>query len=1483
MSTRSGRSFKRKRIEESADQEKTTAAEEMADQMAEMMRVLLEDRERRERELQEERERREQELREERRRRDEETAKREEEARIERQRRDEEVAKREEETRQQMELLRGLLEGVQKQSEATMLQVDHKDVKVAKLTSEDDIEAYLTTFERLMKAHNVKKDRWTYKLTPHLTGKAQQAYVAMAQADAEDYEKVKAAILRRYDVTAESYRQRFRAAKLKTGETHRELSVRLDDLLSKWLKTCETVEEIKDQLVKEQLLKTLPADVCIFVREGKPETSDDVCRLADNYVAAHKNEETKPEPREVKKETGGRWKLGGRRDLKDIDCFNCHQKGHYSFNCPSNALFCGVKRVGNGVKRTGKWNPGVKRGGKWSPTQTGMKRAGAVEGNNVQNILLDTGCSRSLVRKELVPPGKLLEGEAIAIQCAHGDTVLYPLAQVEVAVGGRSLEVTAAVSETLPMDVLLGTDVPELGMLLGQDIGKHAEAMAVTTRAQAKQQAEQEADLQERDARSGASVTGIAEPSLVGPEWMDTFDDDLFEGGRVRVRPSRSQKRAARRRHWEQTPEEVEAEHGPLKIMPHAVDITAGQLRVLQEADASLDEARKLARDHPCSTGVGFFLRDGLLHRRWTAGGQNRQEPAIEQLVLPTECRKVMLKLAHDIPLSGHMGKEKTAKRILQQFYWPTLYRDVAAYCRSCMACQKTSQRKPPRAPLHPLPIITEPFSRIAMDIIGPLPRSRSGKRYVLVICDYATRYPEAVPLRSIDAEHVAEELVVLFSRVGIPREILTDQGSNFVSQLLTEMYRLLHVHPIRTTPYHPQTDGLVERFNQTLKSMLRRTATEEGKDWDRLIPYLLFAYREVPQSSTGFSPFELLYGRSVRGPLDVLHESWTAREASEESVVSHILSMREKMEKMAGIVKDNLRTAQARQKHWYDRNARMRELMPGEQVLILLPTTTNKLQAQWQGPYQVVKRVSKVDYLVNLHDRRKKNRVYHVNMLRKFEMPTASAYFAEERAGVDDDPEDIPTWRDSGNGEFHVGEQLTETQQADLHQLLNEFSDVFQCKPGCTSKAEHVIDSGNAAPIRLPPYRIPHAYRAAVKEELEGMLADGIIEPSTSAWSAPIVLVKKSDGSLRLCVDYRRLNQVSQFDAYPMPRVEELIDRIGKSKYISTMDLARGYWQVPMAPKDREKTAFATPYGLFQFNVMPFGLKGAPATFQRLMDLIVQGLDEISGSYIDDLVVFSETWAQHLEHLRAILTRLRAANLTAKAKKCKFGATQCVYLGHIVGSGLVKPLETKIHAVNTFKTPTTKKEVRTFLGMTGYYRKFIPNYSMIATPLTDLTKKSQPTKVIWTSECARAFQELKEILTSPPVLNSPDFNRPFTLQTDASDRGVGAVLSQMSEDGSEHPVAYWSRKLLDREQRYSTVEKECLAIKLAVEAFQVYLLGRPFTIVTDHHALVWMDRLKVSNTRLARWSLALQPFEFTVVHRPGKENANADAMSRAM
>ena len=294
----------------------------------------------------------------------------------------------------------------------------------------------------------------------------------------------------------------------------------------------------------------------------------------------------------------------------------------------------------------------------------------------------------------------------------------------------------------------------------------------------------------------------------------------------------------------------------------------------------------------------------------------------------------------------------------------------------------------------------------------------------------------------------------------------------------------------------------------------------------------------------------------------------------------------------------------------------------------------------------------------------------------------------------------------------------------------------------------------------------------------------------------------------------------------------------------------------------------------------MPFGLQGAPATFQRMMDRLIQGLGGFTAAYLDDLVIYSSTWKEQLQHLRQVFGYLQEAGVTSKPKKCQF-AMQCRYLGHIVGNGTVQPELGKIDTVKSFAIPETKTHVHAFLGLTGYYRRFIPDYTTVALPLTDLTKKSAPNQVCWDQKCDRAFRKLKELLSSSPILQSPDFSRTFVLQTDASDRGVGAVLSQIGEDGVEHPVSYYSRKLLLREQRYSTVEKELLAIKLATNAFKVYLLGQQFMIVKDHRSLEWLDRLKENNARLTRWSLVLQPFDYIEKHRQGKENGNADALSR--
>ena len=296
----------------------------------------------------------------------------------------------------------------------------------------------------------------------------------------------------------------------------------------------------------------------------------------------------------------------------------------------------------------------------------------------------------------------------------------------------------------------------------------------------------------------------------------------------------------------------------------------------------------------------------------------------------------------------------------------------------------------------------------------------------------------------------------------------------------------------------------------------------------------------------------------------------------------------------------------------------------------------------------------------------------------------------------------------------------------------------------------------------------------------------------------------------------------------------------------------------------------------------MPFGLNGAPSTFQRLIDKVLKGLDSYCAAYLDDVIIYSGNWEDHIKHVAAVLQSLQEAGLTVKCSKCQFCKAECVYLGHRVGQGKIIPERSKIEAVRDFAIPTTKKEVRIFLGLAGYYRRFIKNFSTLAAPLSDLVKRNRPNQVQWGNEHNEAFQRIKELLCEQPILQCPDFTKVFILQTDASERGIGVVLSQRDDDGTDYPLAYFSKKLLPREERYSTIEKECLAIKLGMQNFRVYLLGRPFEVQTDHRSQEWLDRLKTDNPRLARWSLALQPFQFTVIHRPGKVNANADALSRA-
>jgi transposase InsO family protein len=462
------------------------------------------------------------------------------------------------------------------------------------------------------------------------------------------------------------------------------------------------------------------------------------------------------------------------------------------------------------------------------------------------------------------------------------------------------------------------------------------------------------------------------------------------------------------------------------------------------------------------------------------------------------------------------------------------------------------------------------------------------------------------------------------------------------------------------------------------------------------------------------------------------------------------------------------------------------------------------------------------------------------------------------------------------------VSTDLTLKQQEKLVQVLKQFSKIFDNeKKGVTNtiKVRHRINTGDHPPIKQRAYRVSPAERRIIQNEVDKMQKKGIIQPSESPWSSPVVLVRKKDGSWRFCVDYRRLNQVTKKDVYPLPRIDDTLDCLKGAKYFSSIDLYSGYWQVQVDEADREKTAFITSEGLYEFKVMPFGLCNAPATFERMMDNLLRHLKwTMCLCYLDDIIVFSETFDDHLSRLTTVLQCIQNAGLILNPKKCLFGAEEIKILGHRVSGKGVRPDVDKIRAVKEFPTPKNVHDVKSFLGLCSYYRRFIRDFCHRARPLQVLLKGDS--KFHWGRDQEEAFDDLKEALISDPVLGLYDENSPTEIHTDASGYGIGAVLTQV-QNGEEKVIAYASRSLTKAEKNYSTTERECLAAVWAINKFRPYLFGKSFTIVTDHHSLCWLAGLKDPSGRLARWALRLQEYDISIVYKSGLKHKDADSLSR--
>ncbi|XP_037521061.1 uncharacterized protein LOC119397715 [Rhipicephalus sanguineus] len=1365
----------------------------------------------------------------------------------------------------------------------------------------DDLDAYLRRFEHVAQSQRWPREDWATALSLCLSGEALNVFSRMSASECTDYDKLKKALMTRFRLTEEGFRDKFRKATPNNNETCSQFLTRLRHFLERWVELSgagNRYDALFELVLKEQFLSTCATALELFLRENTDASLTEMVRRAEQYTEAHgwRNFSRgaaageRPKTPAIRTGQSGDYQPpAGAKRQPEKHCFLCARTGH-------NAESCRLSNGGKGDQRKpcqicGKlghpawkcWKKGtrndsvpakesaaaciddgfleLRNGEKVPVVSAGITEkytdvaerlpvlTGLVGGQEVR-VLRDTGCNTVVVKTSLVNDDDFI-GTSAPVYLLDRSVRMLREAWVDVDTPYYTGRLKAKCLDNPIYDLILGNvegvrtaDDPDVHWRLP----KAQEAVSKT---------------------AGSQDTRV---EVQEPLTSDTTEERQKGQEIHEANPAVTRSQSGR-----------QATQKKLRVPQISLGISREALVEEQKSDPTLQTGfNRLNVEKRSKNGDRhvFFMQDGLLQRRFVS----KSGEEFSQVVVPEKLRVSIMQLAHDGAMGGHQGAKKTLSKIHTEFFWPGMHADVKRFVASCDICQRTAPKGHTRkVPLVKVPIISTPFEKVAIDIVGPLfPRSTQGNKYILTMVDYATRYPDAVALPSVETERVAEALVEMFSRVGVPREVLSDRGTNFTSEVMKEVSRLLSLKQLHTTPYHPMANGLVERFNGTLKQMVKRMCQEKPKDWDRYLAPLLFAYREVPQESLGFSPFELLYGRSVRGPLAVLRELWTDTALSEElkTTYEYVISLREKLEHTCRLAHEELERAGERYGKYYNLKSRKRSLKPGEQILILLPTDNNKLLMQWKGPFNVVSRRGDVHYEVEIGG---SSKIFHINMLKRYQ--TRSHDIAGAGAVVNcEDPESgdielLPPHQAQSFHDVKISDDLSVQQRTEVIQLLQEHQQIFSDLPGKTELAECKLELTSERPVHVRQYPMPFALRGIIEEEVGDMLKLGIVERSESPFNSPVIAVRKPDGTHRLCIDFRRLNEVLVDDAEPIPRSDELLATVGTRRFFSKLDFAKGYWQVPLTPEARPKTAFATESGHYQFRYMPFGIKTAPAVFTKLMRRVLSSVPDVA-YYYDDVLIASATWGEHCRTLREVFLRIGEAGLTVKPAKCEIGMHQISFLGHQIGAGELSPLSKTLDKIQKAPRPATKRQVRSFLGLAGYYREFISDYATLTSPLSDLTRKGLPNNVNWGADQENAFAQLKKRLTTAPILKLPDFERQFVLRTDASDRGIGAVLLQ-EHDHVLHPVAYASRKLLPREVAYSTVEKEALALVWGIEKFQVFLYGRRFLVQTDHEPLKFIQGAKSSNGRVLRWSLKLQQYSFRVQHIKGSENVGADYMSR--
>jgi hypothetical protein len=959
-----------------------------------------------------------------------------------------------------------------------------------------------------------------------------------------------------------------------------------------------------------------------------------------------------------------------------------------------------------------------------------------------------------------------------------------------------------------------------------------------------------------------------------------------------------------------------------------------------------------------------FFVRDGLLYRRGKINGNQ-----VEQLCLPQKRVETVLKLAHDMPASGHQAVRRTNDRIAMSFFFPGQLQRVKSYCDSCEVCQmRARERRTDLVPIRPIERHEENFGHLQADIIGPMGNGQY--KYALVLTDVQSRYVTAFELISPSAKSVVDKIILHSSYFGLPRYISFDCGTHFTSELTKVCLERLGVSPRFHCPYNPRAAGIVERSNATVKQIISKLVADYPSVWNKLLPFALWSLRTSVNETLGISPYQAVFGRAAIGPLQLLCDDWIGKRPLPLDIAKapceYLTDLERKLQIASEYAMQHADREQTRYTHAYNLRSRDKSFQVGERVIYLMPSSTHKLTRTWQGPCVVVKKNSPYSYVIEFDG---KQQWCHANNLRKYNDRVievsnhncAIIFDCDRDFGVIPsvkcsdlntcDKIETQTYRESGltvvDDEIgdvdgvetslpnlcdgaaldvrnppvscpesfsvleHVSNELCDDQyvgtcslpstkidrsklthlsadqQHELLEILDEFAECFAETPGFCPYVEHDITIDDAfRPKRLREYRIPEILKPEVQRQIDELLKNGFIRPSNSPMASPIVAVLKGpsgSGGVRLAIDYRFVNLHSCGDAFVMPHLLDSIQRVGTARYISVFDARSGYWQLGMKEECKWLTAFAYEGGLYEWNRLPFGLKSSGNTFCRCVQMIVHPIRHFCFPFVDDMSVCSESWTQHLSHVRSFLNEIRKSGLTLSLKKCSLAQPEVRFVGHIIGSGRHRPDESKLATIANIAKPVTKKDVRKMIGFFNYFHCYVPRLAELCVAFTNLLAKGKPNIIVWTPLEEQAFEQLKVALSDCVRANlfTAEWGKPFGIHCDSSKIAVGSCLVQWDPDGVERPIAFASAKLSGAQLSWAAIEKEAYAIIWSLNKFRTWIFGAPITLFVDANPLTYLTASAPKSAKLTRWALALQEFNVSFQYRKGREHVVPDYLSR--